>query len=91
MHILCELLIIIQLHYIETIQISPVLYFNQVLEPRQTCDEIQEASSKLLQLGERSDELTGNINNIANQTMEKIREIDPQKVKVTSETMQGTL
>ena len=73
-------------YYIETIQISPVLYFNQVLEPRQTCDEIQEASSKLLQLGKKSKELTGNINNIANKTMEKIREIDPQKVKVTSET-----
>ena len=57
-----------------------------MLEPSQTCYEIQEASSKLLQLGKRSDELTGNINNIANETMEKIREIDPQKVKVTSET-----
>ena len=58
-----------------------------MLEPHQTCDEIQEASNKLRQLGKQSEELTGNINNIANETMEKIREIDPQKVKVTSETM----
>ena len=63
-----------------------LFYFNQVLEPSQTCDEIQEASSKLLQLGKRSDELTGNISKIANKTMKKIREIDPQKVKVTLET-----
>ena len=57
-----------------------------MLEPHQTCDEIQEASSKLLQLGKRSEELTGNMNNVGNETMEKIREIDPQKVKVTLET-----
>lgn len=57
-----------------------------MLEPCQTFDEIQEASNKLFKLGKQSEELTGNINNIATGTMEKIREIDPQKVKVTSET-----
>ena len=80
---MCELIIIITLR-----QYKFFLFYilNQVLEPRQTCDEIQEASKKLLQLCKQSEELTGNIKNITNETMEKIREIDPQKVKVTSET-----